>query len=368
MSGASDGISNMTEKYVPTLKAREAEIKALLRAPAALEVTPLFELQEASPSQIDRATGVPKRGKGSATDAAYFMDDIARLWDAPLYVDISRVAKPGTREAWWQLLEVLNTITATPIELIPVLVPGDTSAVLRAAAGVAKVSRRAALRIPMMRARTSPSSVATLISGVASEVAVPEAAVDVVLDWADGLESLGLDQIELDTAAVIGSLGTVHGDLITIGTPNSARFLQAGDWQVARREWWLWLRLAAAGHPLTFGDYALYPPSAPVPVSPSYGHLRYSSGDWLNVHRRAIPPTGGGLGGAFTVCCEHLIRQSHWLGAAFSGADQRFSDIAAHTDKESSAGKWRQLATEHHLALVATQLSSPPSPPPPGTP
>lgn len=359
--------SKVASEYVPVLKAREAEIKALLSAPRSLDVTPLFELQEASPPTVDPVTGVPKRSKRTATDAAYFMDDVVRLWDDPIYVDISRVSPASMRETWWRLLAVLNGVASVRAKLIPVLVPGDSLSTIAAAARVAAVTGRLSVRISMPQVRFNPSVLATTLGDVASSAGVLATAVDVILDWEDALEGLALDDLERDTIGAIRAIGTSHGRLVTVGTPNSSGFVQVGDWHVVRREWWLWLRLKAAGYPVTYGDYALYPPSSPVPVSPRYGHLRYSSGERLHVHRRAKLPSGGGLGGAFTACCSHLVGEPHWLGAGFSRADQRFADIAANSDKESQPGKWRQLAAEHHFALVAHQLAMPLSAPPAGT-
>ncbi|NHC44351.1 beta family protein [Motilibacter aurantiacus] len=356
--------------YVPALKAREAEIKAVNRAPTTLQLTPLFELQRAGQATVDPLSGVRRRGKSTTTDASYFLDDIARLWYDPLYADISRVADTSNRAAWWRLLDSLNALASVPAELIPVLIPSDSAAVLSAAAGVASQTGRAALRVPMQEARSAPAALASAPQTVAKGVGVPVTSVDVILDWADGMEAsvIPLDTLVNDTKAVIAALGGQHGSLITLGTPESSAFQQVGDWQPVRREWWLWLRLAHEGFDVVYGDYALYPPSDPVPASPRYGHLRYSSGDRMHVHRRAVPSTGGGLAAAFKVCCDHLVTQSHWLGAGLSRADQRLDDIAANSDKESQPGNWRQLAAEHHFALVADQLANPPAAPAPGTP
>lgn len=355
-----------TLEYVPALKAREAEIKALLRAPKSLDVTPLFELQRAGAGAVDD-TGVPKRAKSSSTDASYFLDDIARLWDGPLYVDIQRVADVGQRATWWRLLDSLNSLAPVPAELIPVLILSDDAAVLSAANGVASQTNRVALRIDMWDVYRNPAALRGSTASLASGVGVDVTSVDVLLDWADGMDALGLDELVQATADVIDAFDGEHGKVVTLGTPNSEDFQQVGDWDPDRREWWLWLRLADAGRDVTYGDYALYPPADPVPAAPRYGHLRYSSGDKMHVHRRAIPPGGGGLGAAFAECCRYLVNQPHWLGAAFSKADRRLSDIAAKTDKESVPGKWRQLAAEHHFAVVTDQLSMPPPPPPSGT-
>jgi hypothetical protein len=220
----------------------------------------------------------------------------------------------------------------------------------------------------MPQARANPSLLAGLPGRVAADLNVAVTAVDVVLDWEDSTESCPLDTLVSDTAAVIVALAGQHGQLITAGTPNSSAFQQVGDWHPNRREWWLWLRLAHAGYDVVFGDYALYPPAHPAPVTPQYGHLRYSSGDDLHVHRRAKPAAGGGLAAAFEECCSHVVAQPYWLGGAFSGADRRIHDIANAADKESTPGKWRQLAAEHHFALVAQQLGAPPAAPPAGTP
>ncbi|WP_192477149.1 beta family protein [Arthrobacter sp. AET 35A] len=167
--------------------------------------------------------------------------------------------------------------------------------------------------------------------------------------------------------AVISALGPSHGAIITAGTPNSKKFVQVGYWEPPRREWWLWLRLVAAGADVVYGDYCLYPPADPVPAGPQYGHLRYSSGDQLHVHREAIPKTGGGLAAAFANCCKKLISSSHFLGAGYSAADAQIEEIALGNAQCGSAGTWRQHATVHHFALVADQLANPPAPPPPGT-
>jgi len=354
--------------YVPVLKARDAEIEALLSASARLDVTPLFELQNAAPPTTDAATGALRRSKSTTTDASYFLDDIARRWIGRLYVDVSRVAEPAARGPWWALLSALAMLAApTPI-LIPVLSDLEPSASRAQAAGLGASAGRAALRVQLPH--PSPAAVAAALPAVASELGLNASDVDVILDWGDEMEPRfsSLDALESHTRAIIGTLGSEHGRLITVGTPNSADFAQVGDWQRTRREWWLWLRLAHAGLEVTYGDYALYPPADPVPAAPRYGHLRYSAGSDLYVHRRAIPAAGGGLKAAFAACCEHLVASSHFMGAGFSPADKRIADIAAKRDEMGQAGKWRQLSAEHHFAVVASQLSAPPSAPPPRTP
>lgn len=355
-----------SSRYVPSLKAREAEIKALLKAPRSLDIVPLFELQPAPKGSIDTDTGIAKRSKGNTTDASYFLDDIARLWDAEMYLDISRVAKPTDRPTWWTLLTSIMALSPITATSIPVFSPEDSDATVAAGVSLAAIAGRAALRVTMYT-NPGPAATAAAVLRAASTLGLHPSAVDVILDWADTMETRSLDTLENLTTTMITALGEQHGEIITLGTPESSDFVQVGDWSPKRREWWLWLRLAHAGIDVTYGDYVLYPPSDPVPAVPRYGHLRYSFDDTMYVHRRAIPAGGGGLAAAFKVCCDHLMGQRHWQGARFSKADRRLEDIAGNADKESQPGGWRQLAAEHHFALVAQQLPSPPPAPSAGT-
>jgi hypothetical protein len=359
------GLGSM--EYVPVLKGKSAEIAAALASPKALAMTPLFEIQKAPTASIDRKTGEKSKVKGVTTDASHFLDEIARLWPDPLYVDISRVVTArASREQWWNLLALLNNMADVPVDLMPV-VSFDDNAASRAAAGTVAILGRAAMRVPMQLVRQNPALLSGLAALWAADMGLEATDIDVVLDWSNAVDSHTLDTLVSETNAAVHALGGTHGKVIVVGTPEDSSFTQAGDWDPVRREWWLWLRLVHAGVDVVYGDYALYQPSDPVPVQARYGHLRYSSGERMHVHRRAVPASGGGLGGAFEVACAHLLKQPHWLGAGFSKADQRIEDIANQADKAGAAGVWRQIATHHHFALVNSQLAGPPAAPPPGT-
>lgn len=356
----------VSQHYVPILKARAAEIEALLVRPTHLNLTPYFELQKASvPSR--NPDGTLKRGKSAVTDASYFLDDIARLWQSEYYLDVSRVSSHSDRHAWWDLLSYLSKLIPSPGTLVPALAATDTGLAWAAARPLATRAGKAAMRVTMPQ--TNPSALAATLANAALYVGVPVASMDIVLDWGDKMEesTIHLDALENQTKAAIAGLGTSHGEIITAGTPNSKDFVQAGYWHSTRREWWLWLRLVNGGHSVTYGDYSLYPPSDPVPAGPQYGHLRYSSGDKLHVHRKARPAAGGGLAAAYKACCVDLVAGAHFLGAGFSPADLEYFDISVGLSEAKSPTDWKRHATMHHFALVQTQLASPPPPPPAGT-
>lgn len=352
----------MNTNYFPLLKARDAEIKVLSTSTHNANVTPIFELQRAPEPIFDLEAA---RAKSSVTDAAYFLDDIARQWNRLMYVDIHRVAAPAERQSWWRLLVTLMNMRGTTLPLAPVIRHGDSAAAITEAAPLAAVVDKAALRVRLPHANI-PALTGEILS-VAEHLRIDPQNLTVILDWEDRLGRDSLDDLEAGTEAVIAAASAHSREIITLGTPDCTECKQAGDWDFVRREWWLWLRLAQQHSNLAYGDYALYAPADPVQASPQYGHLRYSYGETLWVHRRSKPSVGG-LKAAFKICCDDLTQSAHFSGADFSDADTIIADIASGARKSSgAAGQWREYSLGHHLAMVSAQLASPPNPPPAGT-
>ena len=123
-----------------------------------------------------------------------------------------------------------------PLKVIPVLIPSDGAPEYAAAAVLAGNSGKAAIRILMDQVRRNPGIVTGFIAAAAAGVALSPDDIDVFLDWGESLETMPLDQLEQETSAVILALGPSSGRRVTLGTPNSAAFLQEGDWAVDRRE------------------------------------------------------------------------------------------------------------------------------------
>ncbi|MGH3952766.1 MAG: beta family protein [Mycobacterium sp.] len=360
----------MNINYSPLLKARDAEIKVLRTSRHNTNVTPIFELQRAARPSFDPADGPGPRAKSSATDASYFIDDIARQWNRPMYIDIHRVANHAERQQWWQLLSTLMEVGGTKLPMAPVIHLGDNAASIAAAGSLVANADKAAVRL-----RLPHPNLATLadeILSVATLLQIDPKNLTVILDWEDRLEQHGLDDLEAGTQAAIAAASAQPREIITLGTPDCTDCKQMGDWNFPRLEWWLWLRLAQHHDNLTYGDYALFAPADPAKASPQYGHLRYSYDDTLWVHRRSKPVKSstnpGGLKGAFQLCCEYLVQSTHFSGAEFSNADTTISGIAAGaTPPMGAPGQWREIAFDHHLATVSAQLGTPASPPEAGT-
>ena len=183
------GLGSM--EYVPLLKGKSAEIAAALASPKTLAMTPLFQIQKAPTATVDRRTGEKSKVKSATTDASHFLDEIARLWPDPLYVDIGRVVTArASREQWWNLLALLNNMADMPVDLMPV-VSFDDDPGSRAAAGTVAILGRAAMRVPMQLVRLNPVVLSGLVVSWAAEMGLKPADIDVV---AGLVERAGLAQ------------------------------------------------------------------------------------------------------------------------------------------------------------------------------
>ncbi|MFT4263973.1 MAG: hypothetical protein QM572_11375 [Nocardioides sp.] len=214
--------------YLPVLRGRQSEVAAALSGPRSSAIMPFFELQEAAPAGVDPAMGLPRRVRSAATDAACFLDEVARLWSGPLYVDIGRVAvSPGARTQWWSLLALLNVVASAKVDIVPVIdLRDDTTS--RTAARAVATGGRAALRLPVARVRANPRMLVGLVPVIAADLGLPARDVDVILDWSDELSTRSSDDLEADTRTVLHALGGDHGEIVVAGTRDARAFVRVG--------------------------------------------------------------------------------------------------------------------------------------------
>lgn len=362
----------MGTRYAPLLKAKDAEIQVLSDTQYKDDITPIFELQLAPKLYVDKVSQTEKNKNSTATHASFFVDYIARRWNRPMFVDVHRVVGADSAGPWWRLLSVLADVGSVTAPMAPVIHLNDDPGVAAQARPLAKNAGSAALRVALPHPNINVIS--DEIHSIADSLEIDVENISVIFDWGERLEDHRLDDIDEGTRIAIDLLKGKHADIITLGTPDCSGCEQAGDWQLTRREWWLWLRLRSHLDSVVYGDYALYPPADPGYGRRSYGHLRYSYEDKLWVHRRGIPKTRdagipASLGGAFRLCCQAVVGSDHFYGPEFSDADEQIHKIATVLgDKPTgSATDWRELSFKHHLEVVTRQLAAPPEAPPAGT-
>lgn len=105
----------------------------------------------------------------------------------------------------------------------------------------------------------------------------------------------------------------------------------------------------------TFGDYAVTHPALvtgmPYPAPPQ---LRYSVADrWLVLKGRRNDPRGHEQ---FYDVCETIASRPDFVGAALGNADARIASPRSHGP--GNATTWREIGTTHHLDFVVQRITT----------
>jgi hypothetical protein len=132
-----------------------------------------------------------------------------------------------------------------------------------------------------------------------------------------------------------------------------------------RADWEIWLNVlndqGIKRKPI-FGDYATVhtsfsiPLSQPVPVSPN---IRYTTNtEWTIFKAESNWTAGAGGNGQYTKLCSKLVADPIFRGAAFSPGDTYIDDCHMGTDGPGNATNWQFVGFSHHLAFVVDQLAN----------
>ena len=130
-----------------------------------------------------------------------------------------------------------------------------------------------------------------------------------------------------------------------------------------RVEWAVWLRLqrrrGALREGALFGDYGIANP-IPTELDPRTmrmsASIRYTTAtDWLVLKGRNVRQYGFDQ---YYKLCETLVTLTEFSGENFSWGDRLIARCARRQAGPGNATTWRKVGTNHHLTLVAEQLSN----------
>lgn len=210
----------------------------------------------------------------------------------------------------------------------------------------------------------------SLLDGLFAVVGVTPAQVDLVIDFGSVREvAVNLLAQNIRSAVEIvpdprawRTLTVAAGSFVTSLTT----FPQA-EWTLSpRREWRAYKVASAKSPPMArmpaYGDYAVGDPGLPFSGRANIAaNLRYSCGDdfliWRGYDIKTHPE---GCGQMHKICAD-LVDRPEFVDADFSQGDREIYKRATTEDSPGGAADWRQWATNHYIALVASQLSSPPA-------
>lgn len=364
-----------TWRYLAIVKGKRGEFRAMAATSAAVQASTLPLVEITPPT--NRVVPLTPLGQVAQT-----VTDSAAAWaGGPIAFDL-RVAgfSPATTPDPWDT--VLASARSLGLRALPTVSSADLPGRLAAAAAVAADrGAGAVIRVPWTQCIPALASTAAAVAldgeldRLRTALALRGADMDVLVDFGDMVGPLGSEPS--DVLTVLGRLGSLNGwrSVAVGGTSMPAQLakLGYGTFPMPRFEWDLWLQLrglvatlpvGSRLREIAFADYAAAAAALPAGAGRTrHPSLRYTSGaDVFVLRREAV--AGEGLRGF-----RHLARQVSmgaapppFAGNSFSWADGHLRRIAQGTERPGGAELWRQLAVNHHLAVVVDQLAGRPWP------
>ena len=354
-------------RYVPILKAKDAEYRALgdLTPHAQASIVPLLEVPSI-PWDYEND------GPAKSIDAhlAPVANRIAGVWAAPAiaYIDLALVADDLLSDGRHPLEAVMENAVKTGAALIPVI-GLDRSKQYQAAAraAAARDRRGVCLRLePDALLSAAAEPLTARVDAALSDVGLAAPDIDLVLD---------LGSIRGDDTAVLAVAwttlwpalprlmewrsvtfaATAFPQSLTGLTPNAITRIPRGEWSLYSS-----LRNAALPRQPDFGDYAIAHPE-PVEMDPRLmkisAQVRYAAPtEWLVVRGRNTKDYGWGQ---MHGLAAKLIAEPEFAKAPHCWGDEFIQRCAIVSTSESgNAMTWRRVGTVHHLTTVVEQLTT----------
>jgi hypothetical protein len=346
-------------RYVPILKAREAECWALkvLQDSSKPRITPLFEA--VPPSE---RMPIPVRIKDTA-------EKIYVAWqDRAFYADMKWISEfsdffpdnhvVGVFFDWAERLG-MNPIPVTALD--------RDEAYQRATAKVAAKEARLAIRLAGDDFDDS-TKLSRAIDALLGLCGLRPEQGDVIIDYGD-VQAWPVNVLSTAIRSHVEDLPHLErwrGVTIAGGcSPGSLVPLVRGEWSMLpRNEWMAWRSATISGklaRSTSYGDYTVN--SAEIATDagiPKSASLRYSADSDYLIWRGEVRDADF-QADMFTVCSS-LVKMPEFSGESFSRGDAEIQARATNRDSPGVPKDWRAWATNHYLELVASQLASLPEP------
>lgn len=356
----------MFAKYVPLLKGKRGEFRALKRVPLSkkAEMTPLFDVPRLSadsgedpPETLDVYLRRKAAGVGWAWDCE----------DRCVYIDLFD-ASPDERTETGRhpLAAVLEYLRSTYIKAIPTTGLDRADSYQDAVATIVSTDRRGACIRILREDMTSVRSLSASLNDVVRRLGCSRGDVDLLMDFRK-LESQEAEYIRNTAAKVTNGLPTISEwrSVVFAGSnmPSSlGEEIEPGHTgEIDRLEFSLWQNLAQSSlkRVLAFGDYGVVHPDIAYFDDPKLldvsAAIRYTLPDRWLIHRgRSLRRRGSAQ---YHDLSRALRERPEYMGPTFSWGDEQIDLRARRSDRPGNPESWIAFGTNHHLVLVAKQVS-----------
>jgi hypothetical protein len=353
----------MASTYVPILKAKEGEFAALevLAHQVKDAVHPVLEIPGVP---IDHASGLP--AKTLSQHVANLPDRIVKAWQSrPFYLDTPYFGDKERLDHGPCALEgILAECFAKSAQPIPVLRSGSTDECFSVVAGV---SGTVSIRLSLVDF-SEDNDVAATVGKMVDAIGRSEASdVDLIIDLGElprdqstailiARSIFGLLPRRNEWRRIILTAASFPEDLSEIGARSIER--------IPRKEWLLWRALqkrpSLLPRNLLYSDYTISHPTLKE-IDPRVmrmsAAIRYTSEtEWVIVKGSSVGRYGFEQ---YFDLCKRLVELEDFAGEDFSWGDRFIADCARSMAGPGNATTWRKVGVNHHMTLVAYQLSNP---------
>ena len=356
-------------RYVPILKAKEGEFRALGELDASIKasIVPIFEVPSIPWDYVADAPA-----KGIDAHLSPVIEKVRVAWGGAqlAYLDVDLLPDDSLATGQHAVDALFAEAASANLLLVPVAgLERPASEIAAIAAVVGRDGRGLCLRlIPDDFVSNTGRPLLARIDQVLSDIGVVPVDVDLVLD----VGSIPTGQVGVLTIAwstIISSLPYLTRwrtfAFAATAFPATLAGISTGITPISRDEWTLYQRLIGTGLPRDpdFGDYAIAHPEL-SDIDPRLmqmsASIRYTTEtEWLIVKGRSVKREGFEQTLALA---RLLLTRAEARPSAHCPGCGYIRRRAAGATSPGNATTWRRIGTVHHLSTVVRQLANFPDP------
>jgi hypothetical protein len=346
--------------YIPILKGKAGELGALFKTynEVKSKIMPLIEVPEIPWDFVN-----DRPAKGATDHVTAFLDKLIDSWNAyyPIIIDTSLMDNQKMEDDRMIIDFLLSALHERNIQAIPCIGLDYTDEYAGAISAHVTTINRLCLRINFEDIENG--NLAEDVARIIQRFKIKLNNIDLVLDFAD--IPPGEERIYAAIARTcINSIPDIKAyKSLTIAMTSFPENLSEHGadtmLETPRTEWQVWKMLNASkiARIPTFGDYGISSTvmqSIDPRIMKMSANIRYTHNEsWVIVKGRNVRAHGFEQ---FFALALRLVNSEYFSGENYSWGDENIFEKSRNQGGSGNATTWREIGTNHHIAMVATQL------------
>ena len=370
-----------TKHYIPILRWKTAEKEALkeLAEEDKQMITPLLELIMPPRKRLKKGEK-PKNPEEYRAESVSKLEgalpglpkEILKYWgNSPIFIDLNLLINGTLRK--WGYDVIMNTGHAQAISVIPVIRLNSDADLENTVVELVK-QYKSGLCLRILRSDLSMDKIALSINDFLKKHELKHGEVDLLVDF-ELVEDISTSEYSkiAESLQIIPSLPKWRTFTVAGGAfPFDLSHLSAHNtYRIPRSDWTNWFSEIYSGkleRKPSFADYTIQHPiyTDPNPEANPSASIRYTiENEWIIMRGEALYKVDkeGNEGPGHSQSPSHaqlLTKEKEYRGRDFSYGDAYIAEKAkdVNTPKTGSPRTWLRAGVNHHLALVARQISN----------